>query len=671
MSSHYKNHYKIGNNLKNPKREIQLFSERTLVIVIGIGLLSCILIGRLFYLQIIQYKTYHTQSQQNQLNIVPLEPKRGLIYDRNGVLLAENIPVFSLEIIPNKVTDLNATLSELTKIISISPDELRVFRKQKKQRRRFESIPLRLKLTEEEVAHFSVNQYRFPGVIVRAQLIRHYPLGATFVPVLGYISRINEKEMQNLDPANYSATRYIGKIGIEKFYENELHGKVGYEQAETDAAGRIVRVLKRMPPVQGANLQLSIDSRLQQIAQAAMGNHTGAVVAIQPSTGQVLALVSNPSYDPNLFVGGISSRNFKQLQQDPNKPLYNRAIRGQYPPGSTIKPFLALQGLALNVITLTSSLYDPGFFQLKNSSHLYRDWWHSGHGWVDLTKAIKDSCDIYFYTLSFKMGIQHLHNALKKFGLGTRTGIDSKEELAGLLPTPEWKKKVQGTAWYPGDTVISGIGQGFMLSTPLQIASATAILAQRGHGMQPTFLLAQQLSDGRWETQKPIPLPPVKFAPNSWNTVINAMEKVISEGTGKKYFGKNTPYTIAGKTGTVQVFSLKQQKYNADKLPKHLHDHSWFIAFAPVENPHIAVAVILENSKGAGDVARKIIDSYLGVEDLPKPAPKEKTIIEEDASEIEEYPQNDDSQENLSTTQEYPRASQQEDIAEEDIPTDE
>jgi penicillin-binding protein 2 len=653
-------------SLKDPRREIQLFTERTLIVIIVIALLSFVLIGRLFYLQILQNKTYQTLSQQNQLNVVPLEPKRGLIYDRNGILLAENIPVFSLEIIPNKVPELKETLAELATVISISPAEISLFRKQKKHRRRFESIPLRLKLTEEEVARFSVEQYRFPGVIVRAQLIRHYPLGANFVPVLGYISRISEKEMEKLDPVNYSASRYIGKLGVEKFYEEELHGKVGYEQAETDATGRIVRVLKRTPPTPGTNLQLSIDSRLQQIAQAAMGENTGAVVAIQPSTGQILALVSNPVYDPNLFVAGIRSKDFKQLQQDPNKPLYNRAIRGQYPPGSTIKPFLALQGLSLNLITPTSGLFDPGYYQLKNSSHSYRDWLRGGHGWVDLTKAIRESCDIYFYTLASKMGIQHLYNALQKFGLGARTGIDSNEELAGLLPSPEWKKRVQGTAWYPGDTVISGIGQGFMLTTPLQLASATAILSQRGQGMKPSFLLRKQTGNGAWIDEKPTPLPPVKFSDTAWDAVIDAMEEVISAGTGKKYFGKNTPYTVAGKTGTAQVFSLKQQKYDASKLPKHLHDHTWFIAFAPVENPHIAVAVILEHSKGAGDVARKIIDSYLGVEDTTqKPHPETSTAAGLSESSIEEE---DDRTENFAHQLPLPEPNTTEDeIPEDDI----
>ncbi|MFU8798289.1 MAG: penicillin-binding transpeptidase domain-containing protein, partial [Gammaproteobacteria bacterium] len=316
---------------KDPRREIQLFTERTRVIGILIGLLSLVLVGRLFYLQVIQHQAYKTLSNQNQLNIIPLGPKRGLIYDRNGVLLAQNIPVFSLEIISNKIPDLKNTLAELIPLLNITPEEIKNFRKQTTQRRRFESVPLRLKLTEEEVARFAVNQHRFPGVIIRAQLIRHYPLGAPFVSVIGYISRINEKEMKNLDLSNYSATRYIGKIGIEKFYEDELHGKVGYEEVETDAAGRIVRILKRVPPVSGKDLRLTIDSHLQQAAQTALGNHTGAVVAIQPGTGQVLALVSNPSYDPNLFVGGISASDFKQLQKNPDKPLYNRATRGQYP----------------------------------------------------------------------------------------------------------------------------------------------------------------------------------------------------------------------------------------------------------------------------------------------------------------------------------------------------
>lgn len=595
--------------LKNPQQEILLFQKRTLVIACIIGALTLVLIGRLIYLQIMEHSVYRTLSDRNQITVVPIAPKRGLITDRHGRLLADNFPVFSLEIIPSKITDIKTTLSDLENLLHITPDEKRLFLKQLKQRRRLDSVPLRTRLTDDEVALFSVNQYRFPGVIVKGELIRHYPLGPSFVSIIGYIGRINDRDLKELDPAAYSGTNYIGKLGIEKFYESALHGKPGYEQVEMDAAGRRVRLLSRTPPIAGKNLTLSIDSNLQLSTEAAMEDRAGAAVAIDPKTGEVLALVSHPSYDPNQFVAGMRSVNFKQLRDDPAKPLYNRALRGQYPPGSVVKPFLALGGLETGVITPEYGISDPGWFYLKNSSHQYRDWKRTGHGWVDLTRAISQSCDIYFFQLAMKLGIRQLYNTLYKFGLGHKTGIGSHEELPGLLPSPEWKKRVQKKNWYPGDTVITGIGQGFMLTTPLQLASATATLANRGQGMQPTFLLGDKK-----------PLPPISLPPETWGVVIQAMQKVISEGTGGKYYGRNAKYTVAGKTGTAQVFSLKGQKYNAASLPKHLHDHTWFIAFAPVEDPKIAVAVILENNTGAGTIARQMIDQYL----VPKPASKPK-----------------------------------------------
>lgn len=597
--------------LKNPQQEIQLFNGRMIILAMGIAALVCVVIIRLWYLQIYQHQLYTTLSEKNQLNLLPIEPNRGLIYDRHGILLAENTPIFSLEIIPNKVEKLEDTIKALTEILSITEDEKRRFYKQRKQHRRFESVPLRTRLTEAEVARFLVDQYRFPGVLIKAQMVRNYPLGASLVPVLGYVGRINENELREVDSNNYSATNYIGKLGIEKYFEDILHGTVGYQQVETDATGRVVRVLKSVAPIPGNNLYLTIDSRLQQIALAALGDEAGAVVAIQPRTGQILALVSNPSYDPNLFADGISHQELKALQEHPRRPLYNRAVRGQYAPGSTIKPVIALQGLATETVEATDSLFDPGWYQLKNSSHIYHDWKRSGHGWVNLTSAIIQSCDTYFYNLAFHLGIKQIAAILHQFGFGQITGVEMKEELAGLLPNPEWKKRVHHQSWYPGDTLITGIGQGFLLATPLQQAKLVSTLAMKGKGMQPTLLLGTQTVAKGYIQHLPKPLSPIIMPASAWQTVIDAMQGVMTMGTGLARFGRGTSYEVAGKSGTVQVFSLKQnERYDRNRLPRHLHDHSQFIAFAPIEQPEIAVAVLVEHSDKAGSIARLVMDGY-------------------------------------------------------------
>lgn len=598
--------------IKDPQHEIQIFTRRTIVIAVFILLLSSCLIARLIYLQVYQYQTYTTLSQKNLLSLDPLEPKRGLIYDRNGVLLAVNIPVFSLEIRPRHVKKIEETLAELSKIIHLTDDHLRMFHKQLKQCRRYEAVPLRTRLTEEEVARFSIDQFRFPGVQIKARLIRHYPFGAIMAPVLGYVGRINERELARVDPTNYSATNYIGKVGVEKYFETELHGKVGYQQAESDAAGRIIRVLKRTDPIPGNHLYLSVDSRLQRIASEAFQHVRGAAVAIDPSTGHILALVNSPSYDPNLFVDGISQKAFKALQQDPDKPLYNRATRGQYPPGSTVKPFLALAGLAAGIITPHDTVHDPGWFRINSNSRIYHDWQRHGHGTVNLSHAIRVSCDIYFYQLALKLGIHRMGDIFRQFKFGESTSVEINEELPGLIPSPDWKKRVHKQAWYLGDTVITGIGQGFMLATPLQLAQATAILANRGQGFKSTLLLGRQFIHNQFVRQAPIPLTPINLANQHWQTVIDAMQTVISQGTGAKRFGNDASYSVAGKTGTIQVYSLKQnERYDKNKVPIRLRDNSAFIVFAPVNKPRIAVAVITEHDDMAGKIARKIVDGYL------------------------------------------------------------
>lgn len=602
--------------IKNHLEEIQLISRRCITAGIIMLILIVLLITRLAYLQLFHHALYTTLSQKNWLDLIPLEPTRGLIYDRNGLLLAENIPVYSLNVIPYKINNFPNMLAEIAKIVPLSDDDIAQFQKQLKQHRRFDEITLKLKLTEEEVALFSENLYRFPGAFIKAGLLRHYPYDQHFSHILGYVGRINTSELNDIDVTNYSASNYIGKLGIEKFYEDELHGTVGYEQAETDASGASVRIIKQIKPVPGKNLYLTIDSKLQMAAVDALAGHKGAIVAIQPSTGQILALVSEPNYDPNLFVSGISSKDFQALQQSPDKPLYNRALRGLYPFASTIKPFIALEGLDSGVTSLDFTIYDPGWYKLPTSEHIFHDWQRRGHGTVNLSRAIISSCDTYFFELARKLGIQRINQILEKFGFGNYTGVDIGEELPGLVASPAWKRKLKGAPWYEGDTINSGIGQGYMQVTPLQLATGVATIANRGQRFTPHLLLADQIPGQVMETQDPQPLEPVKLRNDSiWDTIIQAMQGVIISPYGTGYhFGKIGPYTVAAKTGTAQVYTIRSRDENnniQDKVPEHLRDHSLFIAFAPVEQPKIAIAVIVENSSLAASVARKILDFYL------------------------------------------------------------
>ena len=445
---------------------------------------------------------------------------------------------------------------------------------------------------------------------VQATLLRTYPLSNAMSSVLGYVGRINERELQTVDATNYAATNFIGKLGIEKYYEKELHGTVGYRQVETDAGGQAVRILKNIPSVSGKNLYLTIDSRLQLAAQKALGKNHGAVIAIQPSTGQILALVSNPSYDPNLFVNGISQKDFNQLQNDPAHPLYNRTLRGLYPPGSTIKPFIATEALNANITNTEFTLFDPGWYKLPNSSHVFHDWKPDGHGWVNISKAIIESCDTYFYDLSHKMGIDRIDDILGQFGFDKPTGIDMGEELAGNIPSPEWKMKNRGLPWYPADTILSGIGQTFMQVTPVQLAAATATLANHGVRFRPQLLFATQADDEQIIYTQPITETPIVLKQDIyWQTIINAMQNVIIEGTG--YSFGHTSYSVAAKTGTAQVVNTRENYNAADEIPIQLRNNSVFIAFAPIQNPKIAISVVIENSHDAIRISREIMDSYL------------------------------------------------------------
>jgi len=592
-----------------------------------LGLIA-LTVTRLVYLQVINHAHYTTLSNDNRLKVLPVPPTRGLIYDRNGVLLADNVPSYRLEIIPEQVKNMDKLLAELRQTVDISDDDLERFRDAVKRSRRFESIPLRFLLTDTEVARLAVIRHRLPGVNIVARLSRHYPLGETMAHVVGYVGRLDDRDLQNLNATNYRGTSHTGKIGIEKYDEALLHGEVGYQQVETNAAGRIMRVVQETPPVPGRNIYLSIDAHLQEAAEKALGDYNGSVVAIDPNTGEVLALVSKPGYDPNAFVNGISSAEYAALRKDHNQPLYNRALQGRYPPGSTIKPFVGLAGLHYGVVNGTQKEFCPGYYQLPGEDRKFRDWKRGGHGHVDLDDAITQSCDVYFYNLARLLGIDRIHDFLSKFGFGQRTGIDMHVENAGLLPSREWKRRKMHQAWYPGETLNTGIGQGFMLTTPLQLAEATATLSLRGKRMRPHMIHAiQDPATKQLNIVAPTPEPPVTgVKAQNWDYIIHAMTDVVYAPHGTAYLIKHAPYKIAGKTGTAQVFGIKQEEeYDETKVAKKLRDHALFVGFAPVDKPTIAVAVVVENGGSGGHVAapiaRKVLDAYL----LPQEAKPDKT----------------------------------------------
>ena len=604
-------------HIKDHSSEIRLFRHRAIIAMIVIIVLMLGIVGRLIYLQIFSHQHYATLSQKNRLKIVPLPPTRGLIYDRNGELLAKNIPSFSLELIPEQVENMDDTLTRLAQLIPISESDKKHFRRLVKQKRRFQSIPLRYRLTEEEVARFSVNRHRFKGVSIQARLIRYYPFGKTGVHTVGYVGRIDARELQRIDTANYSATTHIGKLGIERSYEDVLHGKVGYQQEEVNAQERTLRVMSKTPPIPGKNLTLNIDIKLQQLADNALGEYRGSVVAIDPRNGEVLALVSKPGYDPNPFVTGIDSKSYAALRNSPDKPLFNRTILGQYPPGSTVKPFIGLAGLDAGLIK--RSVFCPGWYQLEGDERRYRDWKKHGHGDTDLDKAIVQSCDVYFYELAQRLRIDRMYQFMSLFGFGKKTGIDILGELPGLFPSREWKRRKRHQAWFPGETLITGIGQGFTLTTPLQLASATATLAMDGLHFRPTLLHAMQAADD----PAPVLTPATRYKsvllknPQNWQIIKRAMLRVMHSARGTaRNSAAGAAYKIAGKTGTAQVFGIAQDaEYKESEVKKHLRDHSLFVGFAPFDKPSIAVAVIAENGGSGGHVAapiaRKVFDAYL------------------------------------------------------------
>ncbi len=607
--------------IKDHLRDEQVFNGRLIVTALFAVFFIIILVTRLVYLQIINQQHYTTLSENNRVSIKPIQPIRGLIYDRNGVLLAENIPGFTLTLVPEHIKDIPALIKKLQKIIPITTADIKRFNKKLKRKRRFEGVPLRYRLNEEEVARLSVKQYTLPGVEIHAELSRHYPLGKLTAHAIGYVSSISEKELQKVDASNYSGTSRIGKVGIEKKYETLLHGEIGLQKVETNASGRILRVLDRELPVPGKNLYLNIDIRLHSIAAKAFADidHNGALVAIDPNNGSVLALTSFPSFDPDLFVNGIDTDTYSRLRKSPDQPLFNRAIQGRYPPGSTIKPFIGLAGLEMDVIKAKDKLNCPGYYLLKNDERRYRDWKKKGHKETDLTKAIVESCDVYFYDLALNLGIDKISSFLSQFGFGKKTGLDLIGESSALLPSREWKRRTRRLPWFPGETLITGIGQGFMLTTPLQLATATATLSLNGQRQRPQMIYAVEDPEIKILNIKP----PKSFdniiitEQKNWDTVHQAMKDVIHSlhGTARS-INHNLKYQIAGKTGTAQVHGIKQdEEYDEENVRKKLRDHALFIAYAPADAPEIAIAVIVENGGHGGSVAapiaRKVIDDYL------------------------------------------------------------
>ena len=624
---------------KDTQREIHYFRVRLALSLGFVLLLLLILLARFVYLQVMQQSHYQTLAENNRISIVPIAPSRGLILDRNGVILAHNYSAYTLEITLNKVADLKATIDELAKLIDIQPGDRKRFKRLLADNRKFESLPIRNRLTDDEVARFSAQRYRFPGVEIKARLFREYPYHEQISHLVGYIGRINEGEAAQLEEdemaANYRGSDYIGKTGIERSYEGELHGKTGFQQVEVDASGREVRVLSRTPPVSGNNLVLTIDAKLQEIAEQAFGNYRGALVAIDPSNGEVLAFVSKPGYDPNLFIDGIDEQSWNELNNSPDVPLNNRALRGQYSPGSTIKPFMALAGLHYNKRAPNYTISDPAYFSLPGSRHRYRDWKKEGHGSVDLFKSIVVSCDTYYYGLATELGIDNIYSFFSEFGFGKKTGIDMEGEVSGLMPSQEWKQKRYKQRWYAGDTVSVGIGQGYNLVTPLQLAYATATLANDGVAYRP-HLLKEVQNSRTSEKQALATTLESNLNLNSEHLALvkSAMVAVTQPGGTAAKAGADAPYTFAGKTGTAQVIGIKQgEKYIESKIQERHRDHAWFMAFAPSDQPKIALAVLVENgghgSSTAAPIARKVLDYFL-LGKVPQPL-----LIEDDAEGIE------------------------------------
>ena len=602
--------------LKDHERDTRLIRSRMLFAALALVFLTLLLMARMYYLQVVQFEHHSTLAENNRIHVQSLPPTRGMIYDRNGLVIADNRASFSLTLTRERAGDWEQVLNSIIEILQLEPESRELFEKRIRQGRRpFEPVPVMFELSEEQIARIAVNQFRLPGVEVAASLVRYYPQKEHFAHSVGYVGRINENELKRLDPVNYSGTHHVGKTGIERFYEEQLHGQVGYEEVETNARGRVLRVLNRVEPVSGQDIYLTLDSRLQEAAELALDGRRGAIVALDPNTGEVLAMVSQPSFDPNPFVTGISFKAYGLLRDSPDQPLFNRGLRGLYPPGSTIKPMMAVAGLDAEVITPASRVFDPGFYKLPNHEHRYRNWNRYGDGWVALDLALARSNDTYFYDLAHKLGVDRIHEYMTRFGFGQRVALDMFEETAGLMPSRDWKRSRYRQPWYPGETLILGIGQGYMQATPLQLAQSTSLMASKGRWISPH--LARSVGGVQPIVDAQMPDDIVLRDKNIWRAVQQGMEDVLhgTRGTARKV-GDSALYRIAGKSGTAQVVAIKQgERYNRDKVQERHRDHALFIAYAPAEKPAITVAVMVENGESgsgvAAPVAKQVLDAWL------------------------------------------------------------
>ncbi|AEW44424.1 penicillin-binding protein 2 [Serratia symbiotica str. 'Cinara cedri'] len=605
------------NPFRDYTAEHALFIRRTLVALLVILALSVILITNQYYLQIIHFKDYRTRSNKNHIKLVPIAPSRGVIYDRKGIPLAINRTIYQLELIPGKVNNLNDTLQALREVVDLTDNDIIHFEEIRKHSRCFVSIPVKLALNEVQIARFAINQFRFPGVEMRGYQRRYYPYGSTLTHVIGYVSKINDRDIKELNKNskldNYAATRDIGKLGIERYYENTLHGKTGYKEVEVNNRGRMIRQLHERLPTAGQDVYLTLDLNLQQYIERLLVGSRAAVVVSNPQTGSILAMVSNPSYDANLFVDGISNKKYQMLLNDPNRPLMNRATQGLYPPASTVKPYIAVSALSAGVITKNTIIFDPGWWQLPGLKKRFHDWKKSGHGYLNITKALEESADTFFYQLAYDMGIDRLSSWLTKFGYGQYTGIDLYEERSGLMPTRDWKIKRYKKPWYQGDTISVGIGQGYWTATPIQMSKALNTLINNGHIKTPHLLQSTKGNEVLVEFHQTDNMKISDVDPNCWEITKDGMYGVANRpnGTARHYF-VDAPYHAAAKSGTAQVFGYAT--YNTHKIEEHLRDHKLMTAFAPYDHPTVSVAIILENGgagTAAGTITRQILDYIL------------------------------------------------------------
>ena len=625
---------------KNPEQELQHFHRRLASVGSLVLLAFALLFARFVWLQVVQHAYYQTRAEDNRISLVPIQPNRGLIVDRNGNVMAHNYSAYTLEITPSKVADLEKTIDGLEQVIEIQPKDRKRFKKLMDESRNFESLPIRTRLSDEEVARFIARRYRFPGVEIKARLFRQYPLKETASHLLGYIGRVTDRDLDAIEKKdmddNYRGTEHFGKSGLEQKYEFELHGQTGFEQVEVGSSGRAVRVLARIPPVAGNNLTLTVDAKLQEVAEQAFGDRRGALVAIDPASGGILALVSMPGFDPNLFVDGIDSQSWDELNNSPDKPMVNRALNGTYPPGSTFKPYMALAALEIGKRTPQQTIHDPGFYNF--GGHVFHDDKKGGHGTVDMYKSIVESCDTYYYMLANDLGIDNIASFMQKFGFGQRTGIDIEGESEGVLPSQEWKRKrfkrADQQRWYAGETISIGIGQGYNAYTPIQLAQAMATLANNGVMYRPHLVkFVTDTKTGKATLIEPKPLRTIPLKAEHIEFIKQAMVGVNKEGTGARAFA-GAEYVSAGKTGTAQVYSLKGEKYTEGHVKERLRDHALFIAFAPADKPTIALAVLVENggfgAQAAAPIARQVLDFYLLGKRPKAPAPADDTDTEED-----------------------------------------